>query len=255
MEAERQDDIREVLSRRVDLSLFVVHLTRAANGRSAKNNLKRILRKKVLEAGRAFGPAEKVAGTRNHESQRCVSFSEVPLTHLGSLTSAIPKRQIKLSPYGVAFTKMRMRERGANPVWYVDITPTHEWLMNSINRMITAEVRRLGRRFWESDLANLCPFIEQMGSGPRQDGFGYKKEFWWEREWRHKGNFNFGYSEIAFGLAPEADVEELEDLMRRRSSRTSRKIRFLDPAWSADKMIAHLCGSVGALTPFTPAEL
>src|SRR6266536_356447 len=98
MEAERQDDICEVLSRRVDLSLFVVHLTRAANGRSAKDNLKRILRKKALEAGRAFGPAEKVSGTRNHESQRCVSFTEVPLTHLGSLSCAIPRRQVKLSP-------------------------------------------------------------------------------------------------------------------------------------------------------------
>lgn len=150
-----------------------------------------------------------------------------------------------MSSYGLSFTKMAARQRGVNPVWYIDITPGHEWLMKPINEMIRAEIKR--GLFLKSNLALVCPFIEQMGSGQRKDGARYRKEFWWEREWRHRGDFNFFYSDVAFGLAPEGEVEEFEAYTRRL---TRRKIRFLDPNWSTEKMIAHLCGCTGALTPF-----
>jgi hypothetical protein len=251
-----ENSIYDLLMRRTDLSAFIVHLTRDSSKHSAKNNLKRILRTKVLEARSSFGPAKDVPGKRNRDSQKCVSFSEVPVTHILSLTGVIPKRQVQLSSYGIVFTKMRMRERGANPVWYLDITPNHhEWLTKSVNRMVEVEVKKSGQKFFESDVANICPFIEQMGSGLRKDGYGYRKEFWWEREWRHRGDFNFSYTEVAFGLAPEEDVNEFEDFMRRRRARTSRKVRFLAPNWSLDKAIAHMCGCAGALTPFDPADL
>jgi hypothetical protein len=59
--------------------------------------------------------------------------------------------------------------------------------------------------------------------------------------------YNFSDSEIAFGLAQEDSVEEFEELAR---SFTRRRIRFVDPCWSLDKMIAHLAGCAGVLTPF-----
>jgi len=239
-------NITDLLARRSDLSTFIVHLTRdTQDGRSAKENLKRILRKQVIEARSPFGPARSVSKKRDRDSQKCVSFSETPLEHIDCLTYEIRKRGVQLSPFGLAFTRMTARKKGANPVWYIDITPGHDWLMNPVNEII--RIRQENGSFRDSQFAKLCPFIEQMGSGRRADGLGYRKEFWWEREWRYHGDFSFLYSDIAFGLAPQDTVKELEKLV---SKWTKRRIRFLDPQWSLERMIAHLAGCTAALTPF-----
>jgi hypothetical protein len=141
---------------------------------------------------------------------------------------------------------MRAREKGANPVWYLDITPGHDFLTNSVDKMIEAAREEGG--FRESPLARICPFMEQMGTGTRSvDGRSYQKEFWWEREWRHVGNFHFGESDIAFGFAPEDYIDEFEELMHRPKRRN---VRFVDPRWSTERMIAHLARYRGILSPF-----
>jgi Putative abortive phage resistance protein AbiGi, antitoxin len=243
-------DISELLARRADLSTFVVHLTKdTEDRRSARNNLRRILKTRTLEARSPFGPAgNKSLSRKDRETQKCVSFSETPLEYIDCLTQEIHGRKIRLSSYGLAFTKMTARQKGVNPVWYIDITPGHDWLMKPINDMVQAEKKR--GTFQSSKLSLICPFIEQMGSGAKAGGTGFRKEFWWEREWRHSGDFRFFYSQVAFGLAPEDYVEEFEELSRHFSRR---RIRFLDPKWSTEKMVAHLCGCTGALTPFDPA--
>jgi hypothetical protein len=239
-------DIAELLSRRSDLSTFLVHFTRDMRGKSAQRNLKRILRTTTLEARSAFGHAKDLTRKKDRDSQRCVSFSEVPLAHIGGLTCEIPRRRIRLSSFGLAFTKMRAREMGANPVWYIDITPGHDFLTKSLDHMIQTEERR--GAFRDSHLAKICPFIEQMGTGVRRsDGNRYQKEFWWEREWRHVGDFQFVESDLAFGFAPERHVKEFEKLMHRS---TRRSVRFLDPNWSPERMIAHLARCDGILSPF-----
>jgi Putative abortive phage resistance protein AbiGi, antitoxin len=239
-------EIRELLNHRTDLSSFIVHFTRKTTGGSPRANLRRILRKKVLEARNPFGPASEFVTRKDRHSQKCVSFSEVPLAFVHCLIRRIPNRQISLSPYGLAFRKMQAREKGANPVWYVDITPGHEFLMNSINRMIEKQVE--DETFSTSDTAKICPFIEQMGTGVRsRDGQRYQKEFWWEREWRHVGDFHFFYSDVVLGFAPEEEVEDFEELMHKPNRRS---IRFVDPCWSAERMIAHLTQTKGNLSPF-----
>ena len=70
-------------------------------------------------------------------SQRVVCFTETPLEHIHLLTSDIDGRQIKFEPYGIALTKPIARSSGTNPVWYVDITPGHDWLTNPLNRFDT----------------------------------------------------------------------------------------------------------------------
>ena len=132
------------------------------------------------------------------------------------------------------------RGKGINPVWYVDITPGHDWLMNPINTLIdrTIECRR---RFRTSQLARITPFIEQMGTGS-----SYRKEFWWEREWRYQGDFKFLLSQVIFGFSPEERIDEFEKFTKR----LGRKIRFIDPNWNSEKIIAHLCGCAESLTPF-----
>lgn len=244
-------NIGDLLARRNDLSTFIVHLTRGTeDGRSAKANLKHILRKQVIEARSPFGPAAKLVSKKHDRgSQKCVSFSETPLEHVNCLTCEIPKRSIRLSSFGLAFTKMGARKKGANPVWYIDITPGHDWLMNPINELIQLQLER--GSFRDSQLACICPFIEQMGSGAKASGQAYQKEFWWEREWRYRGDFSFLYSDIAFGLAPEDYIKEFEEFAKKLDS--PRHIRFLDPCWSLEKMIAHLAACAGALTPFEEA--
>ncbi len=246
MVAER--DIRDVLSQRSDMSSFLVHFTRATgDGKSPRSNLKRILKTKTLEARNPFGQARSLR-RGDRESQRCVSFSEVPLEHIDCLTFEIPRRQVRLSPFGLVFSKMRAREKGANPVWYIDITPGHDFLTKSVDKMIDAAQSK--GNFRDSPMARICPFIEQMGTGVRvSDGRNYQKEFWWEREWRYVGDFRFGESDIAFGFAPEAYIEEFEDFMHRPKRRS---VRFVDSTWSTERMIAHLARYRGILSPFDP---
>jgi hypothetical protein len=130
---------------------------------------------------------------------------------------------------------MTARKLGVNPVWYIDITPGHDWLMNPMNKLIERELKRR-KKFRNSPLAQIAG----------RSGYGYRKEFWWEREWRHRGDFNFSLEDVALGLAPEGRIETLEGF----SERLGRKIPFVDPRWSLEKMIAHLSGCKGATTPF-----
>lgn len=241
--------IESLLDRRSDLSTFIVHLTRRTeDGSSPGKNLRSILKGRKIEARTAFGPAAKrlqQKGGKDYESQKCVSFSETPLEHLYCLAQEIPQRKFRLSPYGLVFTKMTARKRGLNPIWYVDITPGHDWLMGPINVLIDRDVSRL-KRFRKSHFAQISPFIEQMGSGPGKSGIGYRKEFWWEREWRYRGDFSFLLSDVVMGVAPGRGVGEFEKLTKKLGG----QIPFVDPKWSLEKMIAHLAGYQGVLSPF-----
>lgn len=209
-------NITELLSRRGDLSGFVVHLTRKGeDGIPSVRNLKSILKQQLIEARSPFGPeTQKLDSRLDLESQKCVSFSETPLEHLHCLTKRIEKRRFSLSSYGLAFTKMTARRLSVNPVWYVDITPGHDWLMNPVNELIDCELKRR-KKFRKSPLAQIVPFIEQMGSGQGRSGYGYRKEFWWEREWRHRGDFTFSPEDVALGLAPESRIKTFEDFSGR----------------------------------------
>jgi len=127
---------------------------------------------------------------------------------------------------------MTARKKGVNPVWYIDITPGHNWLMNTISSR---------RRFRTSRLAKLTPFIEQMGTGVT-----YRKEFWWEREWRHNGDFSFSLTDVVLGFAPAESVDDLELF----TNKLGRQILFVDPTWSLERIIAHLCRCRQPLSPF-----
>ena len=166
--------IRDLISKRTDLSTFVVHLTRNSTTESARDRLEGIIRTRRIEARSAYGQAlERVAGNAVDEaSQRVVCFTETPLEHIHLLTSDIEDRHVTFGPYGIALTKRIARSRGTNPVWYVDITPGHQWLTNPLNSLIDAAIG--SGNFSNSDIAKLAPFIEQMGT---QQG-NYRKEFW-----------------------------------------------------------------------------
>jgi hypothetical protein len=55
-----------------------------------------------------------------------------------------------------------------------------------------------------------------------------RKEFSWEREWRHRGNFTFSDLDVALVLCPEDEIEDFEDLG---------PYAAVDPSWSLERII------------------
>ncbi len=242
-------DIRDVLNRRNDLSTFVAHLTRDREGRDARENLARIISQRQLIASTPMGWA--AAGPSPH-SQRVVSFSETPLEHIYSLVADIAGRQIRLRPYGLAFTKLRARDIGANPVWYVDRTAgaRHQW---ALAQAIDAALAQLDTpaKFDASPLARVFPFLEPMGTWPDR-----QREFWWEREWRHLGDLQFRLRDVALWLCPEEQIEDFEaQILGEQHAAGEQPLvhpQLIDPRWGLEQIIATLIGHGADVTPFGP---
>jgi hypothetical protein len=237
--------IRELLARRTDLSTFVVHLTREVAGQQPSANLGAILRSQKIEARSAFGSAVgAITESGDIASQKCVCFTETPLEHLHLFFNRITdlERNCDFAPYGVAITKRVAREAAVNPVWYTDISPTgHVWLMNSVNALVrealaqvaTERLTNAGASFAQKSIAKLTPFIEQMG---HRDGF-YRKEFWWEREWRHVGNFDLPTRYIV--IAPEG---EHPAMLAIANSGGIARASAIDANWGLEEIIGRLAG-------------
>jgi hypothetical protein len=225
-------DIEDLLARRSDLGTFLVHLTREYDGTSSKENLKSILNDRVIEARNPYGSAKsrlielKADTPANLDRQKVVCFTETPLEHIRLLTEEIQGRKFRFGPYGIAITKRVARNWGVNPIWYLDITPGHDWLANPLQNMIDAEIH--ANTFMGSDIAKLTPFIEQMGKGA-----SYFKEYWWEREWRYAGDFHLVMRFIV--ICPEQDYDEV-------TNSPLPKMPFIDPDWSLEKIIGKLAG-------------
>ena len=190
------------------------------------------------------------SGGDERGSQLCVCFSEAPVEHLYSLVADIAHRCVQLRPYGLAVTKMMARRNGANPVWYVDMTPGHDWEQA---RALDALRDEACGGFADHPAARLFPFCEPMGTWPSG-----QREFWWEREWRKIGDYRLEGDEIAFWLCPEDEIESFESFIREEweldgvspDARLKFGQRFVDPRWSVEEIIASLVGKDGA-TPFS----
>ena len=131
-------DIECLLHRRADLSTFLVHFTRESVGTSARDNLLSILQSRTIEARRAMGMAAKrvEAQPLSFATQKVVCFTETPLEHAWMMVEDIDNRDVAFSQYGIVVTKTYARRRACNPVWYLDITPGHDWLTNPINQLV-----------------------------------------------------------------------------------------------------------------------
>ncbi len=248
-------EIGDLLHRRADLSTFVVHLTKDDAKSTAGEKLERIIRKSRLRAGSAMGWAQDRRISKNQpvtnvggESQEVVSFSETPLEHIYSLFADIEGRRVNLQGYGVAFTKMVARERGANPVWYVDRTAgaSHQWrvaaALDDLARFAVASPADPQ----SANVGKILPFFEVMGTWPDS-----QKEFWWEREWRHVGHFEFDLEEVALWLAPEQEHAHFEAVLDKALGPGAQRPRCVDPEWGLERIIARLVGlKQSQVTPF-----
>jgi hypothetical protein len=238
-------DIRDVLNRRNDLSTFVVHLSRDGE-QAADANLRAIIAEGVLRASKSFGWAasQDDESDQARQSQRCVCFSETPLEHIYSMVANILGRSVRLQPYGLAFTKIRARRRGVNPVWYVDMTPGRDWTIRNALNDLRDEAISVG--FHSHPAARILPFIEPMGTWENS-----RREFWWEREWRHQGDMYFGLDQVALWLCPEHRIPEFETLIQAEFARRglTGRPRCIDPRWGLEEIVAHLADQEET-TPF-----
>jgi hypothetical protein len=253
--------IEGLLHRRSDLSAFVVHFTRDTFPTSAKDNLLSILRSCRLEARTTYGMAKTLADRFPEIAamQRTVCFTEVPLEHAWMMCQPIDGRSIQFNGYGLAFTRTFARRRGANPVWYLDITPGHDWLTGPVQQLLEdaeATAYRTGAddpfspdepditKLVAAPILQLTPFIEQMG----QPG-GTRKEFWWEREWRHVGDLGFAPTDLVVVFAPENEHDSLRTSLATNPSYRARMPALVDAQWGLERMIGTLA-RVPDLGPF-----
>lgn len=236
--------IEELLHRRTDLSTFLVHFTRDYEGCSARANLLSILDRDVIEARTAYGMGRHVAPDDKdfQESQKVVCFTETPIEHAWMMCTGIEGRENGFGPYGLAFTKVWARSQHANPVWYLDISTRGgaDWLTVPFEQLrddAAAAAQGSGRSLSEYPIAQLLPFVEQMG--PTRY---HRKEFWWEREWRHVGHFRIEWCHIVAIFAPHDDHTKLTGAMTDMAVPSYPRPPFLDPNWGLERMISALRG-------------
>ncbi len=114
--------IEKILVRRSDLSTFLVHLTRRNDTETARDCLESIITSRRLKARNPFGPTVRKLTSAGlpTDSQKCVCFTETPLEFLYLMLEEVEERRMRFEPYGIAMTKRQGRERGVNPVWYME---------------------------------------------------------------------------------------------------------------------------------------
>lgn len=240
-------DIDDILHFRSDISPFLVHLTRPGlhveprdEGRTAGENLKRILKDGAVQPG-VF--ADQVSDARfgyytrdmDEDDKRrffgAVCFTETPLNEVHCLLE-IRGRSIDLSPYGLLFLKDSLAEAGVSPVFY----------MNNKARQADPVIRGLCRLIdRDPDTAEaVLPLIAVFGMQVTARGAEERDaeiDFRWEREWRYPascGPLRFDDNMVFVGLCPHDEIDEFEAL-------APEGVEFIDPRrnmkWYATKLI------------------
>lgn len=190
------------------------------------------------------------------DTQQTVCFTETPLEHAWMMCRPIAGRRFKFNGYGLAFTKTFARGRGVNPVWYLDISQRgHEWLTEPVRRLVDAAEASAtskdtgatdGSVLAFADILQLTPFIEQMG--PTTDG---RKEFWWEREWRHVGDLAFTPDHVVVAFAPEDQQSSLRARLTEATTDWYEDLTFVDVNWGLERIIGALANvDTADLGPF-----
>jgi hypothetical protein len=167
---------------------------------------------------------------------KSVCFTETPLEHIGLLTEHLDDREIQFKPYGIVITKAVARKAGVNPIMYADITPGHNWDITLALDKIIVDALNSGSPA-NHPIFKITPFIEQMGTGTDRHRKPYKKEFWWEREWRNVGDFVLPPRYIV--VCPVNDIEVFQKLT---SGLYKHRIACIAPTWSMEQIIAFLAG-------------
>jgi hypothetical protein len=93
---------------RDDLSNRLVHLTKGATELEAANNFESIVQTKTLRGGTGL----------IHSGNRCVCFSEAPISKLATILSTPSGHAMPYAPFGVMLEKSMLFAAGGRPVIY-----------------------------------------------------------------------------------------------------------------------------------------
>jgi hypothetical protein len=170
-----------------------------------------------LRALNVFGAARNDPRVNSHNPQKSVCFTEIPLQY----SARIARRK---SAFGLGFTKFFIRDRGGQPVWYVEKGSDQEMALNAL--IATSP----------HHLSQLAPFIDIRGNHN-----GKRYEFDWEREWRVNGDLRFNPQDVAFLMLPE-NYHDLarnffEDARHEQTGPAYLHCPYIDPFWDEAKIL------------------
>ncbi|WPD23024.1 MAG: abortive infection system antitoxin AbiGi family protein [Candidatus Electrothrix scaldis] len=210
---------------RKDISRFVVHLTRDDrkdfdDGRTALENFEGIIEnRKVLALKPHCIHANKIPDKLRASYSVCC-LSEIPLTELHLLTKYIPGRKIRLSDYGIVFSREFIISKGAQPAIYIN-----SYGENNLLREAADTIYNIAEKgnFRQGKLRRILPYLNAMHE---------RYDFTWEREWRIKGDLVFTPKDIVCVILPEQENKW-------RKKFTLRGIPIISPGWSYEKIIAE----------------
>lgn len=236
----------DVLALRGDLSPYLIHLTRSGScllkadaftdlpmdrilRLDARDSLINIINDRRLKARQAFGYFNYKVNVRrpngtytNPNSQiqrswlRAVCFTETPVDHVHIQCKKILGRSLQFEPYGLAFFESCVRPQ-VNPVFYFD----------SSNTSLRGTFDGLAQDTNAENFKSFLPLVETFGKPIFRTNLADNIDFRWEREWRVPGDFNFQFSDVAYGLCKKQDIEYFENLV-------SHSFPFIDPTESMD---------------------
>ncbi len=226
--------ISEILRGRSDLSAFLVHFTRGADPEA---NVKSMLSDFRIEARSAHGWDSTLL---EDAGVHCVCFTETPLEYLSLLCGEIQGRTVKLSEWGLAFTKYSARLLGVNPIAYVHGFPNQgggpiqmATALSTLAGLLRAHLD--GHTTLNENLRRTAEIL--LAGSSKMSRSGNPNEWWWEREWRRIGHFDFEIQSVAFGLCPRDRVHEMEAW----SGQTlGDDLRWISPSWTVEETIGHL---------------
>lgn len=205
-----------------DISDYVVHFTRASDGKTAYENIMSILSTCILSAANPFGIARRRAP--DVSTQCAVCFSEIPL----HLISRLAERR---GSYGIGFSKQFLLDSGGGPIWYVE---SGSAAANAVNQLMISGIRSHDDPIW-----TVTPFIDSPGDYPNG---AYRFE--WEREWRHIGDLHFIQTDPSFLIIPKKLHEKARSFFRGvlvDNSGPAYSCSFIDPRWDLDEVRSALC--------------
>lgn len=215
---------------RGDISRFVVHLTRddrkdfPRGGASAAENFDSIVRERRV---RAYIPhclhKERIPENRKKRFSVCC-FTETPLSELHLLTRYIPGRRVRLSEYGLVFSREFLITKGAQPALYINSYGENTWLREAADKLCDMAAED---DFKRGKLWRILPYLNAMHE---------RYDFTWEREWRVRGDLAFQAGDIVCAILPEEEEEEW------KSKFLGRGVPVVSPGWSTERIVAELSG-------------
>ena len=214
---------------RTDISRFLTHLTKGTVESSALDNLISILNDHKINASTFCCMFNKELAKLSQKQQKEFSvtcFTETPLDRLKVVVKTLVHNNRRFEPYGLIFLKETQCIEsgfGINPVIYV----------RDQNRNLTKSFWNQFNNWKEKPDEN----INFPTFGCLVNHVSLENDFQWQREWRMKGDYSFGYAQVVAVIAPQ---EEHAKIKKACIFEAVNKLTFIDSEWDTEEILYQL---------------